>query len=358
MHLLQGALRLLPAGVLLAFLLSGAAAASPTLSAGSTAAAPVYKAWAEAYGKTTPFELKYDPVGSSSGVKKIIARETIFGATDVAPSEADLTKNQLALVPMFVTGAVPAINLHGIPKGKLRLTGDLLAQIFSGHITQWNAPEIQAINPDLTLPHQAIQPVVRADGSGTTYYFTEYLSAVNAQWKSTYGRASTIQWPTSHLAVPGSTAVANKIKETPGAIGYLDFNYIATYGLDTPLLKNAYGTFVGASTSAFRQALQSSDWWTVGNFHASLINRTAQGAWPITMPTFVVLPKVSRTPEETRAAIQFFVWALLKGDTVVEKMSFVRLPDRIQATAFEALMQIRDSDGHRLGINALGSLNK
>ena len=360
MHIHRGVLQLLQTAGLISALAFGAtlAHATPTVGAGSTAAAPVYDAWADAYGKSTDFELKYEAVGSSAGVRQIIAGESAFGASDVAPSEGDLIKNQLILVPMFVTGAVPAINLNGIPKGKLRLTGALLADIFSGNISQWNAPEIQALNPDLNLPHLAIQPIVRADGSGTTYYFTAYLSAVSSSWKSTYGAASVIHWPAGDNAVKGSDAVARKIKDTPGSIGYLDFNYVQQYALSTPLLKNMSGEYVGASVSAFRQALKASDWSAKGDFHASLINLPTSGAWPITMPTFVLLPTVSKTPEATSKAINFFVWALVKGDTVVEKMSFVRMPDQIQAQAFKALMKIRDANGRALGIPSISTLTK
>lgn len=360
MHIRRGVLRLfLPVCLLLSFT-SGAplALATPTVGAGSTAAAPVYRAWADAYGKTTDFELKYDAVGSSAGIKKIVAKESIFGASDLAPSESSLAKNQLILVPLFVTGAVPAINLNGIPKGKLRLSGEVLADIFSGTINQWNAPAIQALNPDLPLPHLAIQPIVRADGSGTTYYFTEYLSAVSPSWKSTYGASTAIHWPSGSTAVNGSSAVARKIKETPGSIGYLDFNYVQEYALNTPMLKNAAGEYVSANVGAFRQALKASDWSSKGDFHTSLINLPAAAAWPITMPTFVLLPKTTDTPEDTSKAIHFFVWALLKGDAVVEKMSFVRLPDRIQALAFKALMQIRDPGGRSLGIPAVNALTQ
>lgn len=330
-----------------------------TLSgAGSSAAAPVYREWAKAYGRTQNFQLAYDPVGSTAGLKKIRDKEVGFGASDVAPPEHELIKDGLVLVPTFVTGAVPVVNLPKIGSSKLRLSGEVLAGIFLGEITRWSAPEIQRLNSGLTLPDLPIKPVVRSDGSGTTYYFTDYLSKISPLWKAKIGAKATVTWPTPFMGAKGSDGVAKAVKETAGAIGYIDFNYVAHYGLTSVQLRNATGEFVAPDVDGFRSALLESDWFGRGDFHASLANLQGKNSWPITMGSFVLVPKLSDRSEETAKALRFFLWALLKGDQVVEDMNFVRLPDKIQALAFKALSSVKDRQGKSLGLDTWNSISR
>lgn len=336
-------------------LLSGA----QTLSgAGSSAAAPVYRAWATAYGRTQDFQLGYDPAGSTAGLRKIRAKEVGFGASDVAPSEQELTKDGLVLIPTFVTGAVPVVNLPRIGSGKLRLSGEVLAGIFLGEITRWNAPEIQRLNSGLTLPDLPIKPVVRSDGSGTTYYFTDYLSQISSAWKERIGAKPMVAWPASFIGAKGSDGIAKTVRDSVGAIGYIDFNYLAGYGLNPVQLRNAAGEFVAPGVESFRSALRASAWFERGDFHASLTNVQGEDSWPITMGSFVLVPKLSDKSVETAQALRFFVWALFKGDQVVEGMSFVRLPDKIQSLAFKALSSVTDRQGKPLGLDAWNSVSK
>jgi phosphate transport system substrate-binding protein len=330
-----------------------------TLSgAGSSAAAPVYRAWAAAYGRTLDFQLSYDPAGSSAGLKSIKSRQVAFGATDVAPSAQQLTEDGLILVPTFITGAVPVVNLPKAGGGKLRLSGEVLAGIFSGSISRWNAPEIQNLNPGVGMPEIAIKPVVRSDGSGTTYYFTDYLSRISPVWKEKFGARTTIAWPAIATGAKGSDGVVKAVKATPGSIGYVDFNYVAEHGLTSVYLRNAAGEYVAPGVDSFRAALQASEWRTKADFHASLTNLPGRNSWPITMGTFVLLPKVSDKSEETARALRYFVWALLKGDQVIEGMAFVRLPDGLQAQAYKALSSVIDKQGRSLGVEALATLSK
>ncbi len=330
-----------------------AQAAETIVGAGSSAAAPVYKAWGLAYGKKNDVQLAYDPVGSGAGLQKIRAREVIFGASDVAPSDEVLIKDQWVLVPTFVTGVVPAINLPKIGNNRLKLTPEALAGIFMGTIQRWNAPEIQATNPDLALPDMSIKPIVRADGSGTTYYFADYLSRISPVWKENFGTKNLLKWPESHIAVKGSDGVAKAVKSTPGGIGYLDANYLTEYELSGVQMRNASGDFVVANAANFRTALRASDWFAKGDFHASLANMPGRTAWPITMGTFVVFPKVAEKSADTTRALKFLTWCLMKGDAVVEGMSFVRLPDKIQATALKNLSSVVDAQGKTIGLEAL-----
>jgi len=271
-----------------------------TLSgAGSSAAVPVYQAWAKVYGRTQAFQLNYDPVGSTSGLKKIRAREVGFGASDVAPPEQELIQDGLVLVPTFVTGAVPVVNLPKMGHGKLHLSGEVLAAIFLGQITRWNAPEIQSLNSGLNLPDLLIKPVVRSDGSGTNHYFSDYLSKISPAWKERMGVKTTIAWPTAFIGVKGSDGEAKAVKETAGAIGYIDFNYITSHGLNPVQLRNAGGEFVAPGVDGFRAALRASAWFSDGDFHASLANLPGKESWPITMGSFILVPQVSDKSAET-----------------------------------------------------------
>lgn len=335
----------------------GPARAAETLTgAGSSAAAPLYRAWATAYGKTQDVQLQYEASGSSAGLKKIRAQEVAFGASDVAPPEAELNRDQLVLVPTFVTGAVPVVNLPRIPRGRLRLTGEVLAQIYLGSITRWSAPEIAALNPDLSLPDLAIRPVGRSDGSGTTWYVADYLSRISPTWKERLGTKTSLAWGEHVTGAKGSDGVVRAVQETPGAIGYVDFNYVGANGLSPVQLRNVAGEFATAGVPGFKAALRASDWALKANFHASLANLPGPGVWPITMGTFVLMPRVSDKPTETARALRFLMWALLKGDSVVEGLSFVRLPDALQASAFRALSSVVDRQGRKLGAEAFSAV--
>lgn len=333
--------------------------AAETLSgAGSSAAALLYRAWGQAYGQQHQVTLNYEASGSSAGLKKIRAGEVAFGASDVAPSEAELQRDQLVLVPTFVSGAVPVVNLPRVPRGRLRLSGELLADIYLGRLTRWNAPELQALNPDLTLPDLPIRPIARSDGSGTTYYVTDYLSRVSPAWQSQYGRQTQIAWVDSVGRAKGSQGVVQAVQDTVGTIGYVDFNYVGEHGLNPAQLRNAAGVFVAPSMAGFRAALRASDWVSKGDFHAPLTQRPGAASWPIAMGSFVLLPRVSAQPEATERALRFLMWTLLKGDTVVEGLSLVRLPDNLQAQAFKALSTVSDRQGRALGAIAFSSMTR
>lgn len=286
------------------------------------------------------------------GIKKASSKEVVFGATDVAPSDQELDANKLILIPMFATGITPAFNLGQSSKTKLRLTGEVLAGIFSGDIKNWNASEIQELNPEVTMPAIPITPVVRSDGSGTTYYFTQYLSAVSSKWRQTSGVAYSVSWPGNFIGVKGSEAVTKRIKDTVGSIGYVDYTYAQSSKLSVATLKNSANAYVTPDTKSFRTALNASELATMGNLHAPLTNMPGLGSWPITMASYILVPRISDTPEETTKALKFISWALHNGDQVLEKLSFVRLPDIVQARAFRGIMLVKDNKGAMLGLQA------
>lgn len=318
---------------------------------------PVYQAWAAAYGKTQKFQFNYDPVGSSAGLQKIQSQAVGFAASDTVPPEEVLHKDGLALIPTFVTGVAPVVNLPKVDSARLRLTGEVLAAIFLGEITRWNAPEIQSLNSALVLPDLPIRPVVRSDGSGATYYFTDYLSKISPAWKSRMGVRSAPVWPAAFIGARGSEGVGKAVKETVGAIAYIDFSYVAASGLNAVKLRNAAGEFVAPGVAGFRSAMHASAWFERGDFRASLVNLQSRDAWPITMGSFILLPKLSDKSAETTQALRFFIWALLKGDSALNAVSFVRLSDKIQSYAFKTLSSVTDRQGKPIGLEAWSSIS-
>jgi phosphate transport system substrate-binding protein len=326
-------------------------AADPAIhGAGSSAAAPLYRSWATEYQKSSGVTLAYETTGSSAGLKKIRARETDFGASDVSPSDAELAKDGLVVFPIAVTGIVPVINLPKVTESQLRLSGEVLARIFLGEITQWSAPEIAQLNPDLALPKLAIRVVARSDGSGTTYNFADFLAKVSPIWREKNGVKTGYDWPTSFLSVKGSDGVVAAVKQTSGAIGYVDYGYVKDNQLNAVQMKNAEGEFIKPSVLAIRAALISSEWTTKSSFTSTLTNLSGKGVWPITMGTFALLPKVADKPEQTQRALKFFVWGFSRGDAQIQQNNFVRLPDRMQASIFKLTATIKDTAGKSIAL--------
>ena len=333
---------------------SAQAVESQTLTgAGSSAAAPIYRTWAAEYLKKSGVNLVYESIGSSAGLKKIRAGETGFGASDVAPPQTELTKDGLVLFPTAITGIAPVINLPKVADGQLRLTGDVLARIFLGEIVHWNAPEIAQLNPAVALPDMAIKVVVRGDGSGTTYNFADYLAKMSPAWKEKFGVKKSFTWPTGFFPAKGSDGVVKAVKEMVGAIGYVDYGYVKDNKLHAVQMKNLAGEFLSPSIGGFRAALTNSEWVSEGKFTTTLTNKPGAGVWPITMGTFIVVPLITNKPEQTQAALNFFAWAFMNGDALVQKNNFVRLPDRVQAMAFKAMTSVKDKAGHTHALSLL-----
>jgi phosphate transport system substrate-binding protein len=327
--------------------------AQAVTGAGSSAAAPIYQAWAREYQKATGIGMAYEAIGSSAGLKKIRAGEAAFGASDIAPSDAELAADQLVAFPIAITGIAPVINLPKVADGQLRLSGEVLAKIYMGAVDRWSAPDIRQLNPGLTLPDLPIRVVARGDGSGTTFNFTDYLSKQSSAWKEQYGAKATINWPAATMTVRGSDGIVAAVRETPGAIGYVDFGYLTEGKLASVQMRNKEGEFVRPGVHAFQAALASSEWASRGTFTTTLTDGAGKATWPLTMGTFVVVPRVTAKPEQTRTALQFFVWSFNHGDTLVRQSNFVRLPDRVQAAAFKAISSVRDKSGKPLGLSLL-----
>lgn len=321
--------------------------------AGSSAAQPVYATWAQAYAAAHGVRLDYDPAGSGAGIKKVLAGEADFGASDLVPAADALQGRDMVVVPTAVTGAVPVVNLPGVPTGGLRLDGATLADIFAGHIRRWNDAAIRGLNPGLKLPDLAIRLIVRSDSSGTTWNFADYLAKASPRWKASFGVATRFEWKGEVMAAKGSGGVVDAVSRTPGAIAYVDYNYVVRHALNAVALRNRDGTFVSANIDSFAAALAASPWPRGGDFSATLTDQAGSRSWPITMGTFIVLPRRSSTPG-VRRAVEFFTWAFMHGDELVKTSHFVRLPDTVQAKAFRGLSSVTDDAGNPIGFTGLG----
>lgn len=337
-----------------ALTLVASARAEQTLTGiGSSAAHPVYRTWAEQYARAGGPVIAYDPAGSSAGLRAIRARESDFGASDVAPTLDDQALHDLVVMPTVITGVVPVVNLPGFASGQLVVDGALLAAIFSGTVKQWNHPMVQGLNPGQVLPAAAITPIVRADGSGTTYNFTDYLAKASVEWKERMGVSTLIKWPQGVVAAKGSKGVALAVLATSGSIGYVDYNYVKGHGLSAAKMRLADGTLVEARPKSFRSALLQSGWLRDGDFSQTLTGQPGRSSWPITMGTFVVMPRVVDDAQRAREIIRFLTWAYMNGDQLANQVDFVRLPDDVQAKAFRAMSSIHDRAGNPVETGSL-----
>ena len=313
--------------------------------AGSSAAEPLYTLLAASYAQTEKVKLSYTASGSSDGLKQIKARTVDFGATDVALNLEERKAQKLVCFPTAISGVVPVFNLPSLRKAQLQLTGEVLADIFARKIVKWNDEKLRTLNPGLALPDLAISVIARLDGSGTTLNFTDYLGKASPSWMSTFGRNYTIAWPAGTAQAKGSGGVVAALKQTAGAITYVDYQYAVQNNLSAALLKNREGKFVKAGAAGFSSALINSAWLTKASYEDMLTDRPGVSTWPITSGTFILVPQVSSNPEKTIAAVRFFTWGFIHGDAIVGKADFVRLPDVVQGRVFGELSAITDAAG-------------
>jgi phosphate transport system substrate-binding protein len=323
--------------------------------AGSTAAAPVLNRWGEEYAKRHTTQLRYDRTGSGAGLRSLREGKIAFAASDVPLATDELEKRGWVMAPMFMSAAVPIVNLPRVGSTPLRLSGETLAAIFRGELTRWNAPALRALNPELNLPDLAIKPVVRAAGSGTTHYFTNYLAAVDSNWRGTVGVGDTVKWSSTFTVVNSAADVAKTVRADSGAIGYIDLQTAQDEKVSIVHLRNNFGTFVQPTAMSVRQAVESSAWMTKGDFQTAIVNASGAGAWPIPMASFVYMPRIAADTTATSHTLKFLVWALLAGDRSLEGTGFVRLSDRMQALVFRSLSAVTDKEGRKLGFDALAA---
>jgi phosphate transport system substrate-binding protein len=304
------------------------ACAADISGAGATFPFPIYAKWADSYKKDTGNGLNYQSIGSGAGIKQIRAKTVTFGATD-APLEAkDLDKDGLAQWPMVMGGIVMVVNIPGVKPGELVLDGPTVAQIYMGKITKWNDPGIKKLNPSLNLPDLAIANIHRADGSGTTFNFTYYLSAVSPEWESSIGKATTVEWP-SGIGAKGNDGVANNVATTPGAIGYVEFAYAEQNKLTFTSMINKAGKTVAPTMDAFQAAAANAN-WSVPGFYQILADQPGDESWPMTAATFILMYKTPANVAASNDALEFFKWAYEKGDKMAQDLDYIPMPDNVK----------------------------
>jgi phosphate transport system substrate-binding protein len=303
------------------------AQAADISGAGATFPFPIYAKWADSYKKDTGNGLNYQSIGSGAGIKQIRAKTVTFGATDAPLEPKELDKDGLAQWPMVMGGIVMVVNIPGVKSGELVLDGPTIAQIYMGKIAKWNDPAIKKLNPNLNLPDLAIANIHRADGSGTTFNFTYYLSQISPEWDSGIGKATTVEWPAG-IGAKGNDGVANNVATTPGAIGYVEFAYAEQNKLTFTSMINKAGKTVAPTMEAFQSAAANAD-WSVPGFYQILANQPGDKSWPMTAATFILMYKKPVNVAASNDALKFFSWAYDKGDKMAQDLDYIPIPDKV-----------------------------
>lgn len=296
--------------------------------AGSTFAAPIYAKWGEAAAPSIGIKLNYQAIGSGAGINQINNRTVDFGASDMPVAADQLTAHKLMQFPTVIGGVDIIVNIPGIKANELKLTGPVLADIYLGKITKWNDEAITSINPGLKLPSLAIAPVHRADGSGTTFVFTDYLGMQSAEWKSKVGSSTSVSWPVG-AGAKGSDGVAGTVHQIKGGIGYDESAYAEQNHLTTTMLLNKAGKYVVPDMNAFKAAAANADWSKVRNFAIDLNDQAGDASWPIESATFVLLPTDPKDVNQSAAVKKFFDWGFAHGDDIAVQLLYIPLPDSV-----------------------------
>jgi len=319
-------------------LLMGSAWAQDVTGAGASFPAPVYAKWADAFHKATGARVNYQSVGSGAGIKQIKGKTVDFGATDMPLKDEELKADGLVQFPTVIGGVVPVVNIKGITPGQIKLTGTVLADIYLGKITKWNDAAITALNPGVSLPDSTIAPVRRADGSGTSFLFTHYLSQVSADWKAKVGEGTAVNWPTG-AGGKGNEGVAAFVQRLPNSIGYVEYAYAKQNRMSHVLLQNKDGVFVAPDDLTFKAAAANAQW--AKSFNQVLTQQAGKDSWPITGATFILMHAQSAKPAQSAAALKFFDWAFDKGDAMATDLEYVPLPEPVKALVRKAWTGIK-----------------
>jgi phosphate transport system substrate-binding protein len=313
--------------------------------AGATFPAPVYGKWGEAAKAAIGIELNYQAIGSGGGQNQIINRTVDFGASDAPVDGPKLEQNHLLQFPTVMGAVVPIVNLPGIEADALKLTGEVLGDIYLGKITKWNDPKLVELNHGLTLPNLAIAPVYRADGSGTTYVYTSYLSAASPEWKAKVGASTSVKWAAGNGA-KGNDGVAATVRQVRGAIGYVENAHATQNKLTTTLLRNKAGKFVAPVLASFSAAAAAGDWKAAPHFAVNLIDTAGVEAWPIVSATFVLLPTDPKDPARSAGVLKFFDYAYRNGSDIAKNLEYIALPVAVQDAVRAAWKaEVRAPDG-------------
>jgi phosphate transport system substrate-binding protein len=320
-----------------------AAVAQDVTGAGATFPAPVYAKWADAYNKATGARINYQSVGSGAGIKQIKSKTVDFGASDMPLKDEELAKEGLLQFPTVIGGVVPVVNIKGIAPGQIKMTGQVLGDIYLGKIAKWNDPALTALNPGVPLPDAPIAVVRRADGSGTTFIFTNYLSKVNAEWKQKVGEGTAINWPTG-AGGKGNEGVSAFVQRLPNAIGYVEYAYAKQNKMSHVLLRNKDGNFAAPDEANFKAAAAGAQWDK--SFYQLLTDQPGKDTWPISGATFILVYKNPEKPASSSSTLKFFEWAYTKGDAMASELDYVPMPDAVKTLIRKQWAdQIKDASG-------------
>ena len=323
-------------------------AAQDVTGAGASFPAPLYAKWAADYNKATSIKINYQSVGSGAGIRQIEAKTVDFGASDAPLKDDELAKKGLMQFPTVIGGVVPVVNIKGIAPGQLKLTGQVLGDIYLGKVTKWTDPAIKALNPTLALPDAAIAPVRRADGSGTSFIFTNYLSKANAEWKAKVGEGTAVNWPIG-AGGKGNEGVAAFVGRLPNSIGYVEYAYVKQNKMVFAQMKNVDGNFVSPDDTSFKAAAAGAEWSK--SFYQILTQQPGKDAWPLTGATFILMQKVQDKPAQASSSLKFFQWAYKNGDQTAAALDYVPIPANVKLIIEKSWGEIKDSSGKAVAFN-------
>jgi phosphate transport system substrate-binding protein len=321
---------------------SGLVSAQEMTGAGASFPAPLYSKWADAYNKATGARLNYQSVGSGAGLNQIRAKTVDFGASDMPLNDEQLAKDGLVQFPTVIGGVVPVVNIAGIKPGQLKLTGQVLGDIYLGKITKWNDPAITGLNPGVPLPDATIAVVRRADGSGTSFIFTNYLSKTNPEWKAKVGEGTAVNWPIG-AGGKGNEGVAAFVGKLPNSVGYVEYAYVKQNKMTYAQLKNRDGNYVPPDDVNFKAAAANAEW--AKTFYQVLTDQPGKDSWPLTGATFIMMQKAQDKPANGSNTLKFFDWAYANGDKMAEELEYVPLPSAVKELARKEWGNIKDGAG-------------
>jgi phosphate transport system substrate-binding protein len=324
-----------------------AASAQEVTGAGASFPAPLYAKWAYAYNQATGVKINYQSIGSGAGMKQIRAKTVDFGASDAPLKDEELAADGLVQFPTVIGGVIPVVHVPGISAGQLKLTGAVLADVYLGKITKWNDPVLVALNPGVALPDATISVVRRADGSGTSFIFTNYLSKASAEWKTKVGEGASVNWPTG-AGGKGNEGVSAFVQRLPNSIGYVEYAYAKQNKMTHVLLKNKDGHFVAPDDLTFKAAASSVDWSKT--FYQILTDQPGKDAWPLTGATFIMVHKVQDKPEVAAAVLKFFDWSYRSGDKTATELEYVALPESVKDLVRKQWTLVKDGSGKPIAL--------
>jgi len=322
--------------------ISSQASAQEITGAGASFPAPVYAKWASDYNKATGVKVNYQSIGSGGGIKQIDSKTVDFGASDMPLTDEVLKAKGQLQFPTVMGGVVPVINIKGIEPGQMKLTGPVLADIFLAKITKWNDPAIKALNPTLPLPDVEIAQVRRADGSGTTFIFTNYLSKISSDWKSKVGEGTAVNWPIG-AGGKGNEGVSAFVNRIPNSIGYVEYSYVKQNKMNYAILQNSSGNFVQPDDSAFKAAAAGADW--TKSFYQILTNQPGKDSWPISGATFILMHAKQDKPANATEVLKFFNWTYANGGKAAADLDYVPMPPAVVTAIQKSWGDIKDNAG-------------